>query len=291
VVATYDQLGRVEAHLHCLDLFIFPDALTALGKVARSWLTPGYSPDHYRVPRMIGLVPADGHLALADKIGLVELFGPVTMTISAHGAVERQVEVMPVNFTCGKACWDSRAVTRKRCNLWRNPRRNRRIARGARSLLAGDRAGVLAAFPRLSNVPGLLLPARVLVAVENMEHAEHVKAELPDWPVDEPAAGWVVHEIATFDGLRSRPLDDVDVIVRADGGTGLLPLAPFALASPSSAPARPLVVVDVLDRNHPELRRAVHSRAQAYVEAGWRPAGCDAIGFVLFTLFPERARK
>jgi hypothetical protein len=291
VVVTYEQLGRVEAHLHHLDLLVFPDALTALGKVARSRLAPPFSPVHYRVPRVIGLVPADQHLALPDRIELVELFGPVTMTIPTDGMVERQVEVVPVYCKGGKACWDPRAVNRKRRNLWRHPRRNRLIARLARSLLAGDRAALAAYVPGLENLPDFPLPARVAVVVENMEHAEALKAELRDWPVDEPAAGLVAHEIATFDWLRSRPLNDLDALVRADGGTGLPPLAPFALASPSSAPARPLVVADVLDRSHPELRKAVRSREHAYVEAGWRPAGCDAVDFVLFTLFPERARR
>jgi hypothetical protein len=114
---------------------------------------------------------------------------------------------------------------------------------------------------------------------------------MPDWPIDAQAAGWLVREIATFDGLRSRPLQDVDVVVRADGGTGLLPLAPSSLASPSSQPARPLVVIDVLDRHDPELESARRSRECAYMEAGWRPAGCDAVDFALLTLFPKRGRK
>jgi hypothetical protein len=291
VVATFGELGWAAAHLHCVDLLIVLDGVAALGQVPRQFLTPSYTSVYFRVPRVVGLVPAGRHLALADRIGLVELFGPEEMRIPAHGWVERQVEVVPVTFKSGKACWDPQTVNRKRCNLWRHPRRNRLIARGARALVAGDRAGLLAAFPRLSDVHGLLLPARVIVAVESLEHAEALKAELPDWPIDEPAAGWVAYEIATFDGLRSRPLNDIDVLVRADGGTGLPPLAPFALTSPSSAPARPLVVVDVLDRNHPELRKAVHSREHAYIEAGWRPAGCDAVDYVLFTLFPERGRK
>jgi hypothetical protein len=291
VVATFGQLGRAAARLHRLDLLIVLDGVAALGEGPRQFLTPSYTPVYFRVPRIVGLVPADRHLALADQVGLVELFGPVTMTIQAHGMVERPVEVVPVYFKGGQASWDRRALTCKRRNVWHHRLRNRLVAGAARALVAGDRAALAAYVRGLEKVPNFPLPARVTVVVENMEHAEALKAELPGWPVDEPAAGWVTHEIATFDWLRSRRLDDVDVIVRADGGTGLLPMAPLALASPSLAPTLPLVVVDILDRNHPELRKAVRSREHAYVEAGWRPAGCDAIDFVLFTLFPERARR
>lgn len=291
IVGTYEQLGQVAARLYDLDLLIVLDGVAALGEVPRSYLTPMFMPVIQRVPRVVGLVRADRHLPLADRIGLVELFGPEWITIPAHGWIERPVEVVPVRFKGGQACWNPHAVTRKRFNLWGDSRRNRLIARGARSLVTGDRAGSLAAFPRLDDVPGLRLPARVLAVVEGLEHAEALKTELRDWPIDEPAAGWVAHEIATFDHLRSRPLDDIDVLVRADGGSGLLPIAPFALARPSSAPGRALVVVDILDRNHPELRKAVRSRANAYAEAGWRPTGWDAVDLALLTLFPKRARR
>jgi hypothetical protein len=290
-VTTYGHLGEAEAQLHCLDLLVLLDGYAALGAEPRSYVSPPFVPPHRKVPRVIGFVPADRRPAPAERVGLVELFGPHVVEVPAHGWTKRPVEVAPVRFKGGKASWDPKTVTRKRRNLWHHRLRNRLVARLARLLAAGDRAGLLAAFPRVSDVPDLLLPARVLVVVENREHADALNAELRDWRIDEPADGWVAHEVATFDRLRSRSLDDIDVIVRADGGTGLPPIAPTALASSSSKPARPLVVVDVLDHHHPELRRAVHSRAHAYIEAGWRPAGCDAADYALLSLFPERGRQ
>jgi hypothetical protein len=59
VVATFGQLGRAAAHLHCLDLLIVTDGIAALGEVPRNVLTPLFTPVHYRVPRLIGLVPAE----------------------------------------------------------------------------------------------------------------------------------------------------------------------------------------------------------------------------------------
>jgi hypothetical protein len=218
-------------------------------------------------------------------VAATELFGPEEMKIPAHGWVERQVEVVPVRFKGGKACWDRRAVTRKRCDLWHHRLRNRLIGRLARSLAAGDRADLSACIPGLENIPAFPLPARVVVVVEGEEHADALKAKLPDWPVDAPAAGRLVGQILTFDGLRSRTLEDVDVIVRADAGTGLLPLGPFAVATPSYRVSRSLFVVDVIDDNHPELRQAVNQRTKAYLDAGWRPATCDAVDVALFSLF------
>jgi hypothetical protein len=291
VAATFGQLGRLAANLHRLDILIVSDGVAALGEVPRQFLTPSYTPVHYRVPRVVGLVPANRHLALADRVGLVELFGPETMTIPAHGWVERPVEVVPVPFKGGQASWEPRAVTCKRRNLWHHRLRNRLVAQVARALVAGDRAALSAYISGLDNIQNVPVPARVVVVVEGEEHAAALRAKLPGWSVDAPAAGRLVGEILTFDGLRSRTLEDVDVVVRADGGTGMLPLAQFALASQSWAPARPLYVFDVFDKNHPELRKAVRSRVQAYVDAYWRPAGCDAVDFVRLTLFPERASQ
>jgi hypothetical protein len=291
VVVTFGELGRAAARLHCLDLLLVLDGVAALGKVARDVLTPAFSLIYSRTPRVIGFVPADRHLALADRIGLMEVFGPETMTVPVHGWVERQVEVVTVQFNGGAASYHRRAVKRKRCNLWHHRLRNRLVARIARALATGDRTALLAIIRGLDSFPDFPVHAGVVVVVEGHEHAAALAAELPGWSIDAPAAGSMVRGIATFDNLRSRPLHDVTIIVRADGGTGLPPLSPFALASPSWAVARPLFVIDVMDDNHPELRGAANGRARAYIEAGWRPIGCDATDFVLATLFPEGGRK
>jgi len=287
VVVTYGQLGSLAARLHRLDLLVVLDGVAALGKVPRSYLTPLFSPEHYRVPRLIGLVRADRHLAPADLVGLVELFGPEWMTVPAHGWVERPVEVVAAPFDGGAASFSQRLITRKRRNLWHHRLRNRFVARVARSLSAGDRGAFLADVPRLADVRDLPRPASIVVVVEGREHADALAAELQGWPIDSSAPGWTISEIATFDGLRRRSLHDIDAVIRADGGTGVLPLAPAALASPSDQPARALVVIDIRDRHHPELRAAVRARTKTYFDAGWRPAGCDAVDFALLTLFPE----
>jgi hypothetical protein len=290
VVASFGQLGRAAARLHHLDLLIVVDGVAALGEVPRGYIAPLFSPDHYRVPRVVAFVLADRHPALADRVGLVALFGPETLTIPAHGWIDRPAEVVAVPFSGGKACWDPQAVTRKRRNVWHHRLRNRLVAQVARALVAGDRAALSAYIPGLDNVPAFPFPARAAVVVEGEEHAEALQARLPTWSIDARAVGQKVGEIVTFYALRNRTLEDVDVVVRGDGGTGLLPLAPSALASPSWAVARPLFVVDIWDRNHPKLREVVNSRAQAYLDDGWRPAGCDAVDFSL-TLFPERDRR
>ena len=59
-----------------------------------------------------------------------------------------------------------------------------------------------------------------------------------------------------------------DVLVRADAGIGLPPgLRPEHLFVHQLGPE--LIVIDVADRHHPELRRAARRRERAYHAEGW----------------------
>jgi hypothetical protein len=284
-VATHGQLGHVEAQLHGLDLLVLPDGYAALGAVPRSYLSPTYVPLHRKVPRVIGFVPADRRPAPAERIGLVELLGPHVVDVPAHGWQKRPVEVFPVGFNGGKPAFANTAAETKRRNLWRHRGRNRMAAKLARLLASPDRTALAREFPLLGEIDYVPSPASVAVVVEGYEHAEILAAELPGWPVDSGSPGWSAKEILTFDGLRVRPLQDIDVLVRADGGTGHLPLAPTALHVASDARTYPVLVVDVWDRRHPVLRRNKRSRQRAYIANGWRPACCDDVDFALYTLF------
>ena len=65
----------------------------------------------------------------------------------------------------------------------------------------------------------------------------------------------------------------IDVLVRADGGTGL-PLLPDKIATvpATTQPAR-LLLVDMADKHHPQLRRDSRRRREAYEDAGWNLVG------------------
>jgi hypothetical protein len=72
-------------------------------------------------------------------------------------------------------------------------------------------------------------------------------------------------------------LDRPGVLVRADGGVGLPPLAPEQLTERDDGPAWPLLLVDFDDRGHPQLRRRARLRWQAYLERGWLAPGVDLV--------------
>jgi hypothetical protein len=82
----------------------------------------------------------------------------------------------------------------------------------------------------------------------------------------------------------SRPVTDCNVdlssagvLVRAEGGVGLPPLAPEQLVEPDDGPARPLLLLDFDDRHHPLLRRRAALRRRAYAERGWLAPGVDPV--------------
>jgi hypothetical protein len=70
-------------------------------------------------------------------------------------------------------------------------------------------------------------------------------------------------------------LSEVDVIVRADGGTGLPPIAPRQLIARPDAP--PLALIDLDDRHHPVPRRNARARRNAYATRGWFAPGADPV--------------
>lgn len=139
---------------------------------------------------------------------------------------------------------------------------------------------------------------QVLVLVEGLEHAAALVPLLPDCPlVAGPhrqaehlgaevsraltrGVAWRVYGgerllVATFAGLADMDLADVDVVLRADAGSGLPPFdAKFIEFNENS---RRLLLIDLADEHDERLRRCHHYRAEAYAARGWLPAGCDPV--------------
>jgi len=80
--------------------------------------------------------------------------------------------------------------------------------------------------------------------------------------------------IVTGAGMEEADLSQVDVLIRADGGTGLPPITHEQLAQ-AHTDCRPLLIVDFQDRHHPELRRRSRQRRPAYARRGWFPVGVE----------------
>jgi hypothetical protein len=68
-------------------------------------------------------------------------------------------------------------------------------------------------------------------------------------------------------------LQNVDVILRADAGTGLPACLDRLLIEPTDQAARPLLLVDLDDRQDREFRHRSQKRQREYDKRGWFPTG------------------
>jgi hypothetical protein len=247
--------------------------------------------------RLFGLLPADARPSPLERDLMTSFFGFAEVVVPRHGHRERPVQVVSYPITGGPTLPAALGgVALNRAGMWHHHLRNRVVARVARAFFTGDADAVRRLFGpgvTAAGAPG------VAVLVDNVEQALGVARRLPDWDV---FTGPEVHEGGLGAGRRRvlhRPLDPlsaaplhavvtaaacptlylagVDVLVRADGGLGLPPLTAEQLSEPDDAPARPLLVVDFLDRHHPALRRRSRRRRQAYDARGWFAPGVDPV--------------
>jgi hypothetical protein len=289
VLSTPWALADPAIEMRARDIVVVLDAVEILGA------KPRWAVQHATRARLYGLLERDRRPAPFDADELVALFGLYEVTIPRHGHVERPVAVVTARVEGGpKLGYRLDLIELKRRGLWRHPVRNRRIARLASALATGDPVQLDAELPGLAaRLAGVPVP-RVAVVVEALEHALALAARLPGWPLvvgpDVVAGGLRRDErhrlagrhqaddalpnrmIATPAGIAAMVKGTFDVVVRADGGTGL-PEAFAGLAIASAAVDRLLVLFDLDDRHHPELRRWSRQRREAYAACGWIGAG------------------
>lgn len=298
VVSTFMGLGADGVDLHRRDILIVLDAPEALGQFARLALSGAPQ------ARLYGLLDRTRRLAPYDRDRVLALFGLDEVVIPRHGCVERPVEVVAVRVTGGPSVAPGAdVVALKRRAVWLNPVRNRRLARLAGALAQGDLGRVAAESPSLSTRLGDGSKSRVVVLVENVEHALALADRLHGWPIvtgpdvatvglsrrqvaaledcrwrggDQPA-----RVVATLAGLDAAGLVEPDVVIRADGGADV----PEALANyciTHNHLARSLLLIDPDDRHHPVLRRWGRRRLNSYLARGWAVGlsgvATDAIG-------------
>jgi hypothetical protein len=173
-------------------------------------------------------------------------------------------------------------------NIWRSPIRNRLVAALSKALVGHadskqQHAHIHAAAPRHP-------PDRhVVVYVDSADHAAALAKRLQEWPISSGeyvnatgltgSAASRLHagrrrsqsgryQIVTADGIGAIHWPDVDVVFRADAGGGRLPWLHDALIVKEDV-CRPLLVVDVKDRDHHLLAQRAHQRAACYASAGW----------------------
>ena len=288
VVSTNMGLSDHGLALHRRDILVCLDAREALGRDA--CLAIG----HADRARLFGFIGRDERLASYDRDRIRALFGFDALDVPRHGHVARPVEARFARMAGGPVPPCPDIVSLKRGGLWANPVRNRRVSRLAVALAAGDGPGLAAESPTIAAWTAGVDMSRVFVVVEAVEHALALADRLPGWGLlagpDVATAGLPARHrhilegriragegrpcraIATLAGLGATDVEDADVVIRADGGVGI----PEALESGLSMtyPAgRPLLLVDLDDRHHPELRRRSRARRGAYLDRGWAVDG------------------
>jgi hypothetical protein len=283
VVTTYYGLARAEVEHR--QIVIVLDAVEALGHRARFALQFAWR------GRLFAMVDAQTRLSAGERQQLQAVFGLGRLRLMRPHEHDRQVDVIWHRIEGGLGNVRSLdPVAVKRQGIWCNQLRNQRVAQAALDL----------AHPRTNPVnfdtPHEPQTQRVLVLVENIEHALQLASKLPGWPVqtgadvnvtglnasdrrelDARRAIWPVGRmIVTHAGFVAIDLAEWDVVVRADGGidSGLL-TAEGAISRRGARP--PLLLIDFFDRFHPSLKRNSARRRQAYSKQGWFDRGVDRL--------------
>ena len=217
--------------------------------------------------RVVGFVPPDIKLDPPLDRRLEMLCGPAAYR---SGPPRPSADVLFARGTGGRVKASSDPLGRKRAAVWNNARRNAIVCELAAALAGGDRG----TLRRHGVEPGLQFletgfeKLSVNVVVESPEHARTLTATL-GWPVADgsdqtqsaPARTVVTALRATRTGV------DADVVVRATGDSGAIPVKGL---SGGPTKAGPGVVVDVYDAFDPDAKRDTLERVRWYRSNGYR---------------------
>jgi hypothetical protein len=281
VVGTAGGLARDDAQFWLAELVVLTDARSTFESDA-SFALQSESPVDDR--RIVGFLDAGQTLSRIDAVRLIDRYGPTEVYVPAYGHEIRSVEYVFVTNSHGPSGDDSdNSAVKKGRLVWRNDRRNRLIAKLVRAFASGNAETVQ---KRVRNLTSGYVdrPLVVGVVVESPLHGRRLVELLagPPSPTTDPlgaaCSGAVGTDrdsrVLTFDQLAkdADALSRLDVLVRADGGTGMLPMRPNTLVVPAGA-TRPLLVVDFGDEVDPWLAARGRGRRQAYRDAGWARHG------------------
>jgi len=266
------------------DIVIAIDAIESLGRQPFYWIQFAHR------ARLFGVLNIGERLTPYDADGIADLFGFAQVVVPRHGCQPRPVVVAMTKINGGRPVGQHGTTTELlRRAIWHHAVRNRRIATLARLLAECKPEAIAARYPDLAGAVKWINPGRppkVAVLVETVEHALALSRTLPGWRVvtgSEPYLSELpesdcqrltvplplfVPRIVTSAGLTSRSLADMDIVIRAGGGWGALPVDP----QDNCVSANTLLVLDCADRHHCELRQASRRRMEQYIVAGWADA-------------------
>jgi len=284
VIGTYRQLGQGSVALHDRQLMLLPNPCEMLANddgrqvFAKS-----------RSARCFGFLPTAAKVTLYHCDLLRALFGDRRLTIPTHGKTHRHVNVyFTQTFGGQKLPKDLNQCELKRRGISECSVRNRRIAALAQLVARKDTHGIAIKFPDIVSGVQRLAKARIGILTENVDHALELGSKLPDWPIlagDSMALdGLTPVDIQRLEqgsalGRRSPRLivtmaglaraGRLDIVIRADGGTGL-PELDMGVTTYENGRPQTLVIFDFEDLHHRQLRRRSEQRREAYRDAGWR---------------------
>jgi hypothetical protein len=300
VVITYDGLtampiyfedAKGKFYLNSLEMMFVLDAHVAVNRV--------HAISGALRARLYGFPSSFNVISALDRDNQARLFGFAELLIQEEGYRQRQVKVLRYPIKGGIDLIGLSGVALKRQGIWHNELRNRKIARLARELITDPKA--LAKMLQLPDTDAMLTErarGNILVVVENVEHALALHAKLTEFfichgpedstdglskeqmqllnrlpnPFSLPPIGFIV----TTTALRDLDLRCADVLIRADAGSDLPSISIDALKERDNNPAKPLLVIDCHDKQHPAIRRLSRLRQQAYQRRGWLAPYADA---------------
>ncbi len=240
-----------------------------------------------RKVKLIGLQVDDVVLNSSQRIRQEALFGHQTIRVGKDLMPRRSSVCHFVEFNelkpkkSGNSCFETRQ------RLYDDhPARNRKLARLAKSIAAGDSKRVEKVSEKLS----LAIPDsyEVLVAIvaATADQANLIrqilkqKSSVPAKP--NPC-------VVTFDELSNGSLPAFDVLVRADGIPGPLPEC-FHDHPPRPA-SEPLLIIDSNDNFHPVARSDTRRRKAHYRCLGYQVVGGPSISHGDYPRTDSRARE
>ena len=286
VISTYMALNDGLAGLEHRGIAIVLDPHEF---VRSKWLEQLQIMDRAQKARLWGFLPADKQLAPYDRDMLTAVFGMQEMRLLRHGEVWIPPTAVFSPIIGGQPLEDfASTFALKQKGIWHNHLRNRRIAKLANAISQYDVSVLQRDF---RNVYQQLNPQRYSplgIVVENVEHGLQLAGLLPDWQLiadydvnadglsltqrkallrGQACACWM-GESRILTDLALESLQEYNVIIRADGGTGLLcddsGHYKYAFANYSGS-----LLIDFIDQQHPLLQKRTRQRQQAYRAAGW----------------------
>jgi hypothetical protein len=259
------------------QIVLLPDPRSAVAKQPRQVL------ESMQSHRIYGVTLADRSWSRRETLLAEAFVGPTIFSAAGLSGPVVDVHFVEPRLAVGRAARLSE-LERKRAKIWGNDEPNRLVADIVDGLANGcwavlEALGVDPAIGRrIDHSPA---PLRSVVVVESVEHARELHRILTTWPIvsdsvadaaadrDQPVAPGA---IVTTAALNRRRLQATDVIVRADGGMGMLDVASIMPCASIVTPPR-VLLIDFADAFDSQAAEDTRRRVVDYEQLQYRVTG------------------